>query len=381
MDTATGSDVTITGARLIGLQGRDTGASWGDDVHEQESRQTLLVLETGDGLVGYGAAYTSLGLAAASMELLAPWLIGTSVDEPERRTEQLHQRAYWQGRGGALTTVISAVNIALWDLWGKVRGQPIGVLMGGRYRDRVRPYASLPFGTPEHTRDVVTAAREKGYLDVKLGWQPFGWDSATTDETLVRVARDAVGDGRLMIDAGASAAFWPHQHAWARRTARLLADHDVYWFEEPLDPDDLEGYRSLREHSPVRIATGEVLTRRQSYRRLIADRCLDVVQPDTTKVGGLSEARRIGWASHDAGLEYVPHGWNNVVGLAADLQLASALPHCRQIEYIDSGDYMTELLDGAMSLEPDGLLAIPAGPGLGITLDTDALARFPQTTL
>ena len=129
-----------------------------------------------------------------------------------------------------------------------------------------------------------------------------------------------------MVDAGGSDAFWPNGLKWALRTADMLADYGVVWFEEALQPDALDEYRHLRAESAIPIAAGEVLTRRQTFTPWLQNRALDIVQPDVTKVGGLSEARRIGWMAEENGAKLIPHGWNTAIGLAADLHLASALP-------------------------------------------------------
>jgi L-alanine-DL-glutamate epimerase-like enolase superfamily enzyme len=126
----------------------------------------------------------------------------------------------------------------------------------------------------------------------------------------------------------------------------------------------------------VKIAGGEVLTRRQSFQPWMERRALDIVQPDVTKVGGISEQRRIAWSAQDHGIAYVGHGWNTAVGLAAELQLAAALPHTELVEYKTGSAYIDELTVEGFALDADGLLAIPDRPGLGIELDGDAIARY-----
>ncbi len=179
-----------------------------------------------------------------------------------------------------------------------------------------------------------------------------------------------------MVDAGASDAYWPNGYKWALRTAQMLADYDVYWFEEPLSPDALEDYVHLRRAAPVAIAGGEVLTRRQAFQPWLQQGAFDIVQPDVTKVGGISEERRIGWMAQEHGVRFIPHGWNTAVGLAADLQLASAFPGTELVEYIAGSPYVDELAEGGWQLDGDGLLAIPEAPGLGIALNMDALSRY-----
>jgi L-alanine-DL-glutamate epimerase-like enolase superfamily enzyme len=126
----------------------------------------------------------------------------------------------------------------------------------------------------------------------------------------------------------------------------------------------------------VPIAGGEVLTRRQSFQPWLEARAFDIVQPDVTKVGGISESRRIAWMAQDHGVRFIPHGWNTAVGLAADLQLASALPDTDLVEYIMGSPYVDEIAAGGWTLDQDGMLSIPEVPGLGLSLDLDAVARY-----
>jgi L-alanine-DL-glutamate epimerase-like enolase superfamily enzyme len=156
----------------------------------------------------------------------------------------------------------------------------------------------------------------------------------------------------------------------------MLADYDVTWFEEPLRPDALNDYVELRRRAPVPIAGGEVLTRRQSFQPWLQAGAFDVVQPDVTKVGGISEARRIAWMAQENGVQYIPHGWNTAVGLAADLQLASAFPDTNLVEYLTGSPFIDEIAAGGWHLDEEGMLAIPALPGLGLKLDPDSLAKY-----
>lgn len=225
-------------------------------------------------------------------------------------------------------------------------------------------------------RENLLALVDAGFSAFKIGWWKFGRVDAATDEATVAAARDAVGDRLLAVDAGGSEAFFPGDLAWAKRTARMLAAYDVAWFEEALPPDNLDGFVELRSASPVPISGGEVLTRRQSFAPFLARRAFDIVQPDTTKGGGLSESRRIGWAAADRGIRLIPHGWNTAVGLAADLQLASALPGTDLVEYKTGSAYVDDLAAGGWQLDADGFLEIPDTPGLGLRLDTETLQRY-----
>ena len=195
----------------------------------------------------------------------------------------------------------------------------------------------------------------------------------------MRAAREAVGsDSLLMVDAGASDAFWPQGYKWALRTAEMLTNYGVFWFEEPLLPDALTDYVQLRQRALLPIAGGEVLTRRQSFQPWLQAGAFDIVQPDVTKVGGISEERRIAWMAKENGVRFIPHGWNTAVGLAADLQLASAFPDTDLVEYLTGSPFIDEIAAGGWRLDAEGMLPIPSQPGLGLTLNRDAVAKYTR---
>jgi L-alanine-DL-glutamate epimerase-like enolase superfamily enzyme len=231
---------------------------------------------------------------------------------------------------------------------------------------------------PAAMHAAISRFKASGFRAFKIGWGPFGRrNDPGLDEAIVAAARDAAGPAaQLMVDAGGSDAYWPNGLKWALRTADMLARHDVYWFEEPLIPDALEDYRQLRRSSPVAIAGGEVLTRRQSFRPWLVGGAFDIVQPDVTKVGGISEQRRIAWMANEFGVRYIGHGWNTALGLAADLQLASVFADTIFVEYIGGSPYVDGITRGGFAIDPEGFLAIPATPGLGIELDPAALAKY-----
>ncbi len=363
--------------RAVGLRGETPEGGWSEELDARDCIHTLLSVLTDEGIIGFGSVYTNDGLVKSALRVLEPLYRNENALEPERVTEKLRQHTFWMGRGGTLTHTISGIDIALWDILGKVTGQPVGRLLGGRYRDRVRPYASLLMAEPGPLADQLLRYRAKGFRAFKIGWGPFGRESRIMDEAIVRAARDAVGAGSLlMVDAGGSDAFWNQGYKWALNTAMMLADYEVRWFEEPLKPDDVDSYALLRRHAPLPIAGGEVLTRRQSFLPWFKAGAFDVVQPDVTKVGGITESRRIAWMAQSFGAQMIPHGWNTALGLAADLQLASALPETDLIEYIAGSPYLDEIKAGGWTLDQDGMLAIPEEPGLGVCLDMDAVARY-----
>ncbi|HVC33598.1 MAG TPA: mandelate racemase/muconate lactonizing enzyme family protein [Chloroflexota bacterium] len=369
----------IVDIRAIPLRGRISDAGWELGLDADTNVHTLIEVMTDEGLTGIGSCYTSYPLVEGALQLLRPMYVGESAIEPERVTEKLHQMSFWQGRGGAVSHAISGIDIALWDLLGKTTGQPIARLLGGYYRDRIKPYGSLLFDEPGPLREKLEATVARGFRAIKLGWHNFGRLDRKHDELLVRTARETVGpDVELMVDAGGSEQFWPRSFKWALETSRMLADYQIVWFEEALPPDDLEGFVKLREQAPIPISSGEVLTRRQSFFPWIERGAVDIIQPDCTKVGGLSEARRIGWLAYDHNILLVPHGWNTAVGLAADLHLVAALPVAGWVEYLTPSPFIEEIIVTPFKLDADGMLPVPTTPGLGIELNPDGVAKYSR---
>lgn len=367
----------IRDIKAYGLRGATPEGGWTIELKPDDCVHTLVVVRTDGGPTGVGSVFSNDALVRAALGVLEPLYRGENALEPERVSEKLHQNTFWLGRGGSITHAISGIDIALWDILGKVTGQPVGRLLGGRYRERVRPYASLLMQQPGPLADELTRLRTQGWRAFKIGWGPFGRQSDALDEAIVRAAREAVGDeAQLMVDAGGSDAYWPQGLKWAMRTADMLADYGVAWFEEPLRPDALDDYVSLRQAAPLPISGGEVLTRRQAFQPWLHAGAFDIVQPDVTKVGGISEERRIAWMAQENGVRFIPHGWNTAVGLAADLQLASAFPDTDLVEYRTGSPYIDEIAAGGWRLDAEGMLTIPTEPGLGLTLDLDALARY-----
>jgi D-galactarolactone cycloisomerase len=371
------NSVKIEDVRAIGLRGGTPPGGWSEELRPDDVVHTLVMVRTDEGLVGTGSVFTNAGLVRSSLSVLEPLYRGENALEPERVSEKLRKNTFWLGRGGAITHTISGIDTALWDILGQATGQPVGRLLGGRYRERVMPYASVLMDEPTRLSDELAKLCGKGFRAFKIGWGPFGRVSAAMDEAIVAAARQAIGpESLLAVDAGGSDALWPGDYKWALRTATMLASYDIAWFEEALTPDSLADFAALRRQAPVPISGGEVLTRRQAFLPYLLAGAFDIVQPDTTKVGGLSESRHIGWMAEEHGIRLIPHGWNTAVGLAADLQLASALPGTDLVEYRPGAPYIDQLMDGGLQLDDDGMLAIPDVPGLGVRLDPAALARY-----
>ena len=370
--------VKITSIVAAPLLGESPKGGWSAEIKPEDSVHTLIAVHTDAGVIGHGSVFSNGGLVEAALKVLEPLYAGENALEPERVTEKLHQNTFWMGRGGTLTHAISGIDIALWDVLGKALGQPVARLLGGVYRTRVMPYCSVLMEEPGLMRDVAAKAREDGYRALKIGWGPFGRRNDTNlDEAIVRAAREGFGeDTRLFVDAGGSDAYWPQGLKWAIRTSHMLKDYNVGWFEEALKPDALEDFVELRKQSPVPIAGGEVLTRRQSFTPWFVRGAFDIVQPDATKVGGISEQRRIAWMAEEFGVRYIGHGWNTAIGVAADLQISAAMPHTDVVEFIGGSAYVDGLLTEPFRLDAEGYLEIPMLPGIGVSLDPEKVSRY-----
>jgi D-galactarolactone cycloisomerase len=368
--------VKVSKVSILPLLGATPEAGWQRGTDPSENHYTLVLVDTDEGITGVGSCYTTSALARASLDLIEPLLIGENPLEPDRVSERLHQTTFFFGRG-PVTSTIGAVDIALWDITGKALGQPVARLLGGFYRDRVQPYASILFADPPVLRERLLDLTERGYRAIKMGWVGFGRKTRDHDELLVRTAREAVGpDVDLLVDAGGSEEWWPHGYKWALERSHMLAEYNIGWFEEPFAVDDVDAFALLRSQSRVPIATGESLTRRQSFLPFLERRAVDIIQPDATKVGGISEMRKLGWMAHDFGIELVAHGWNTAIGVAADLHLAAARPIARYVEYQTDSPYIDGIAATPFLIDDDGFLVIPTEPGLGIELDWDRVQEL-----
>jgi D-arabinonate dehydratase/D-galactarolactone cycloisomerase len=271
-------------------------------------RSTIVKVHTDDGLVGVGECFTRLAPKAtvAIIEELAPILIGRDPLDVEGIWEIMYGVMMNRGhRGGFFIEALSGIDVALWDLWGKATGQPVYRLLGGRMRERVWAYASsLRMRGLEVT---VAQAREfvdRGFnaMKIKIGKDPY--DTAS-DLRLVEAIRREVGDGvTLMVDANCG---YDRDVKQALRVGRALEEYDVFWFEEPLSPDNVDGYCTLTRALDTSIAAGEASFTRYDFRDLFARGAVDIVQPNACRTGGLSEARKIAAMSAAYHIPYAPH--------------------------------------------------------------------------
>ncbi len=355
------------------------------EVKEQcDSGQDVLVvrIHTDEGITGIGEV-DSAPLAAQSA-ILGPYshtitsglkhlIIGEDPFETEYLWDKMYRQNVYAGRFGIGIHAMSGIDIALWDIKGKKLGMPIWKLLGGGFRKNIRCYSSSLFGaTPEATGEIAKRLVGQGFTAVKFGWAPMGKDAAT-DRKLVEKARSGLGDGPdLMIDAGL---VWDAKTAIQR--ARDFSHHNIFWLEEPLAPDDYNGYRKLTAATDVRIAAGEEESGRHTYRRLFDEGNIDIAQVDLTRCGGFTEAMKIATMAADRGIPVANHGFTTYINVAAALHWLNAVPNALIAEYVtEEGTNLRDFLTHQKIRARDGYLDIPQEPGLGIELNEEALRKY-----
>ena len=344
----------------------------------------LVKVHTDEGIVGIGEADTSPYVARTIVEMPASHSIARGIRELILGEDALQIDRLWQlmfhatdhyGRGGAALHVISAIDMALWDIAGKAAGRPIADLLEGRRLDEVRVYASevMPW-TADEVRRIAERAASAGYLALKLGWGPLG-RSLKGDVELIEAARATLGTERaLMIDGGRA-----YTVKQALELLRHVEEQDLYWFEEALQPDDLHGYRRLADAAAVRIAAGEADSGIGPFRALVEQGHLDVLQPDVARCGGFTVARQIADLARSTSVEVVPHCFSTGVLVAASLHFVAILDRPTWSEFsVADSPLVNGILTTPFQLR-DGTLAVPTGPGLGVELDEDMVERMRIT--
>ncbi len=304
---------------------------------------------------------------------LAHLVIGEDPFETEKLWYKMYSSNLYAGRRGIAIHAMSGIDMALWDIKGKALGVPVWKILGGGFHQKIRCYSSSLFApTPEQTADRARQFRDQGFTAVKFGWDPMGKD-AQTDIALVRETRKALGDSAdLLIDAGLA---WDAKTAMQR--AHAFSEYNIYWLEEPLRPDDYDGYRKLSEATPVRIAAGEEESNRLSFIELMDRGRIDVVQVDLARCGGFTEAMRIASLAWDRGLPVANHGFTTYVNVAAALHWLNSVPNALICEFVaEQGTTLRDVITRQRFRAVDGYLAMPQEPGLGVELNDEAIAPY-----
>jgi L-alanine-DL-glutamate epimerase-like enolase superfamily enzyme len=346
------------------------------------SQETLVVkVHTDAGIVGVGEVDSSSLVAKAIIEAplshkicrgLAECVVGQDPFEIERLIHRMYEDSIFFGRQGAVIQAMSGIEIALWDIAGQATGRPVYQLLGGGFRKQFRAYASILFGdTPEETRRIGGDLGRQGYRAVKFGWGPMG-QSEAGDIAHVRAAREGLGAGvELMVDAGLC---W--DTATAIRRAQQFEPFDLTWLEEPLHPDNIQGYARLSARAPMRIAAGEEICDIKEFQSMMDVGGIDVVQVDVTRVGGLARSKRIGWDSVERHRLCVNHSYKTGINIAASLHFVASLPNTHYFEYCVEQGALRQTLTRQRFPVVEGDIAVPEQPGLGVELDEEVVARY-----
>lgn len=348
-----------------------------------DTRTAMIVeIETDTGLTGWGECYGPARMTAAVVQSVAPWLIG----EDPLRTDYLWQMIYARlrdhGQKGVVIEGLSGIDIALWDIKGKHFGVPVHRLLGGPLRTEVQAYATGLYrrksGDPlRYLAEEAAGYVAQGFKAVKLK-VGFGVEE---DAAVTRAVREAIGpDVALMVDAN---------HAYdavaAIRLGRMIERYDISWFEEPVPPEDLAGYRAVKAALSIPIAGGECEFTRFGFRDVLTSHAIDILQPDTCAAGGLTECKKIADMAEAFGARYNPHVWGTGIAIAASLQLLAVIPAhtpvslapLQPILEFDRTEHPIRQAILTQSIEhAGGIVRVPEGPGLGIEIDRDALMRF-----
>jgi L-rhamnonate dehydratase len=345
----------------------------------------MVKIETDSGICGYADLETQPQVARAIVEApsegsalgfngLRSLLVGEDPFDVERLWHKMYLGSVYYGRRGAAMQVISGIDIALWDIVGKKIGEPVYKLLGGAYRDHVRPYASTLFrSTPEGMAEASRGYVERGFTAVKFGWGVFGEDPER-DVELVAAARKALGDrADLLIDTG-----WYIQRTAkeAIQMVRRLEPFRPYLIEEPLSPEDYDGYRELSAAVDTLIACGEQEATEWGFHTLIERGHVDVIQPDISRCGGFTAARKIAHLAELFNRLCIPHAWTSDLLTAASLHLNAFMRRSVFQEFnVTAGPLSRELCLNPIHLE-DGMLCVPQGPGLGVEVDLAVIEKY-----
>jgi len=338
----------------------------------------LIRIRTDTGLEGIGEADASPEVVKAIIDApfshniacgLREILVGENPLDYNRLREKLYRRTMYFGRTSVTWSAISAIDMALWDLRGKHYNEPIHRLLGGKFHDSIPAYASILFGRDgKETADIGRKWVAAGYRAVKFGWEPMG-KNEKLDIELVRGAREGVGDGTVLIDAGC---VWDARTALRR--AQAFREFNIEWLEEPLRQADVDGYAWLRDRSPVPIAAGEGECGREAFRPLIDKHALDVYQVDLSRTG-FTDGAYIRDRVEEIGARLCNHCYTSPITVAASLHWLST---CRDAFIFE--DCVEDVpMRNELTLErvqaKDGSITVPDGPGLGITLNEEFVKR------
>lgn len=336
-------------------------------------RATLVEIDTDDGVRGIGEADAEMAQAAIREMIeqeLKPVVVGQDPFDIEAIWGNFFTVLSAESRlKGFMINAVSAVDIALWDVVGKILRLPLYRVLGGRCREKIRAYATgFYFKTDRELQAEAERFLEKGFtaMKIKIGL------GLQRDERTIKLVRDVVGNDVLLIaDANCK-----YRATSAIRVGHMLEKYDIYWFEEPVPPDDLDGYRRVRSAVDVPIAGGECEYMRYGFRDMITHGAVDVIQPALTRAGGFTECKKIAALASTWDLQISPHVWGAVVGLAAATHFIASTYESELLEFDQSPDPLRDDLATEPLKFEKGYVRVPDKPGLGIELDQSRIREM-----
>lgn len=343
----------------------------------------VVLVHTDAGITGIGEVDSAPTVAKAVIDApmshyiangLANALVGENPLDIHRLWDKMYRATFYYGRFGPAIHAMSGIDLALWDILGKSTGKPVHQLLGGKYNSKLRAYASILFGdTPAETKKIAKHWVSKGFTAVKFGWGPFGRD-AKLDEKLAEAAREGLGEKTdFMIDVGCC---WDWKTAVLRE--QMLRQFNPFWIEEPLQPDDYEGYAKLSAASPTRIAAGEGESNPTFFERLMREGGIDIVQPDMARCGGLTAAMRIADTAKSMGKGVCNHAYKTGISVAASIHYLAAISNGVVLEYCVEEGPLRQLTTREKFPVVKGYVDVPNTPGLGVTLNMDTIEKYRQ---
>ncbi|OGV35404.1 MAG: mandelate racemase [Lentisphaerae bacterium GWF2_45_14] len=350
--------------------------------HAYRTNWVFVKVYTDAGIDGVGEAtleYKELTICQAIDELKR-YLIGKDPHNIEAFWHDCYRDAYWRG-GPVLMSALAGVEIALWDIKGKDLGVPVYQLLGGKVRDSIQCYANSWFAGAKTPDEFAAKAKEAMAQKFSaLKWDPFGsaWQDISSKELrksidCVKAVREAVGDEvELMIEGHGR-----FNIPTAVRIGHALEDFNIYWFEEPIPPDNKEGLAEVKRRINVPVAAGERLYSRYDYREFFRLGCADYVQPDVSHAGGIMELRKIAAMAECHHIAFCPHNPSGPVANAAALQLAACIPNFAFLETMSTDVAWRKDISSESATLHEGRMVIGNKPGLGIEINEEKIAEHP----
>lgn len=346
-----------------------------------ERKICIVKITTTSGHVGWGEGYGPAAVIKAGVEHLAQFIIGMNPLESETIWSVMYRRTLDYARRGVLVSAISAIDVALWDLKGKILNQPVYMLLGGKMRDKIIPYATGLYFTK--CNNLADKLCDEAKLYVDMGFKAIKMKvglGINQDIAIVERVRNTIGDNiELMVDSN---------HAYNLREAVQLANaiekYNIGWFEEPISPEFYEQYSELRSKTNIPIAGGECEYLKYGFKTLLESKSVDIIQPDICGTGGLSEAKKIATLASVFGVEVVPHSWGTGIALSAAAHFITNLDHVPgrlnsktcMMEYDRSENGLREELTVNSIKFEDGIITLGDKPGLGFEVNEEALHKY-----